>query len=300
MKRLFTIGAILFLLVMLVGCRQYDAAANEASVADSVEEESHSAYYPDEEEHEGCHHFHEEEHEVHAYEQEDSTRIEASWVVDQMWFSSIEDFLNAYVTTDAGGEIDHLESEWQAQFGRGEHITFAESAAKVNFTSLEHVYLPVGIPDELELFSIMVNEGVVEFTFMHPEDMISDDAVWDAYRNFRELRFGFRRWDEDDSVLFDILMEQSREHGALIDGKYLFIEDEWVGHTFDWVSNRTRFWLQLPAGRNAAGERVESERGGVSLDDPHAMLSFTETVTLNLQDTHAVETMIEELEAAKR
>jgi len=32
----------------------------------------------------------------------------------------------------------------------------------------------------------------------------------------------------------------------------------------------------------------------------HAMISFTETTTLNLQDTRAVETMIEELEAARR
>lgn len=302
MKRLLAISTILFLLVLLVGCRQNDMAAAEPDVADLYEEESHSPYeqadYLYGEEHEGCHHFHEQEEETHVQEQDDGTRIEVSWAPTEISFSSVEDFLNAYMIASAGREIDHLESEWSALFAPSE----LSSAEAVNFTALENVYLPMGIPDEFELFTIRVAEGGVVFIFMHPDDMVSEEAIRDALRNFRVVHFGFYRWDMDDDFLFDAMMEQSTERDVLIDGKYLFRDTAWLGYySVDWISNRTRFVLQLPAQRNASGQRsAANEIGGVSLDDPYAMVSFTETATLNLQDTRAVEAMIEELEAARR
>ena len=275
MKRILLLGSALFLLIVLVGCGQHDAMTNGLDVID----------------------LHEEESNMH-YEQGGSTGIEASWAVDELRFSSVEDLLNAYVITRAGGEIEHLVSEWQELFV-GTDISFADSAANVGFTALENLHLPVGIPEELELFTIMINKGLVEFTFMHPEDMVSEEAVRDAIISRRVARFSFRRWDMDDDFLFDAMMNQSTQRDVLIDGKYRFREDEMGAHSFSWVYDRTRFWLHLPAQRSGLGPRIAAapELGGVPLDDPYAMVSFTETVTINLQDTRAVEAMIEELAA---
>ena len=279
MKRLFTIIIILFLLTILTACTQHDTISNEPDTVDLHDE--------------GDYAHHEEDHE------HDNTEIHASWLPDAITFSSVEDFLNAYVTASAGGDIDHLASEWGHFFGRTD-VTSTYSAEDINFTSLENVHLPVDIPYGFELFTVTVSEGGVSFIFMRPEDVISEDAVLSALQNFRDVRFGFFRWDVDDSVLFDIMLEQNMSNDPLIDGKYLFRDLTWLGYyTVEWVSDRTRFWLQLPA--TPTNDRsATNELGGISLDDPHAMISFTETTTLNLQDTRAVETMIEELEAARR
>ena len=296
MKRLFTIGTFLFLLVMLAACTQYDAMANEPDVVVPYEEEGRSSYeqedYPYKEKHEGCHHFH---------EQEDTAGIVASWAVDEINFSSVEDFLNAYMTASRGGEIDSLASEWHVPFTGEEDLTFSESAANVNFTSLEHFYLPVGIPDEFELFTITVNEGAVNFIFMRPEDMVSEDAVWDALWNERVVRFDFPRWDMDDAFLLEAMLEQGNiTEEDLVNGRYEIREHEWA-YVIAWVYDRTRFWLQIPRRQhNARGESVmATELDGVSLDDPYELVSFAETTTINLQDTRAVEAMIAELEAAR-
>ena len=296
MKRLFTIGTFLFLLVMLAACTQYDAMANEPDVVAPYEEEGRSSYeqedYPYEEKHKGCHRF---------YEQEDNTGIVASWAVDEINFSSVEDFLTAYMIVSAGGEIDHLESERHALFAEEDDLTFTDSAANVNLTALEHFYLPVGIPDEFELFTIMVKEGSVSLIFMHPDDMISEDAIWDALWSERLFRFVFLRWDMDDSFLLEAQLEQSNiTKEDLIDGRYEIRELEQF-YVLDWVYNRTRFLLHVPRTQlNARGESVmATELDGVSLDDPYEMVSFAETTTLNLQDTRAVEEMIAELEARR-
>ena len=275
MKRLFTTSVIFFLLILLSACTQYSA-------------EIHEEYD----------HSHEYDYETHTYVQEEEAGPVASWAADEISFSSVEDFLNAYVTASAGGDIDHLASEWHDLF-MAEDITFTESAYHVDFTSLENFHLPVGIPEEFELFTIRVLQGAAEFTFLHPEDMISEHTVRNAFMNFRELRFMFFRWDMDETFLFNNMTEGSMEHDILIDGKYLFGEGFGGGYSVDWISDRTRFILHLPA--TTTNDRSETnELGGISLDDPHAMISFTETTTLNLQDTRAVETMIEELEAARR
>jgi len=281
MKRLFTIVTILFLLTILTACTQHDTISNEPDTVDLHDE--------------GDYAHHEEDHE------HDTTGIHASWLPDAVTFSSMEDFLNAYMTANAGGDIDHFASEWGHFFGRTD-VTSTYSAEAINFASLENVHLPVGIPDEFEFFTVTVGERGMNFIFMREEDMISEDTVLSALQNWRAVYFSVTTWDMDDSVLFDNMMGQGAGSGALIDGKYLFYfhANEWMSYyLFDWVSDRSSFRLRLPA--TQTGDRSDTnELGGISLDDPHAMISFTETTTLNLQDTRAVETMIEELEAARR
>jgi len=274
MKRLLILTIVLFLLVTLAGCTQYDVGGNEVYDTGSYEEEIDNHYD----------HGHEEE-------------IFDSVAPDQIRFSSVEDFLNAYIIANEGGDITNLVSRWETAT-EGDIASVTDS---INFTSFEEFYLPVDIPDEFELHNIEITEEFVGFAFLHRDDMGSEEAVQDVMRYFRELHFGFARWDVDDYILFDAMMRQSWEQDILIDGKYLFRESELGDHTFHWISNRTRFWLHLPANLDPTGDRSETnELGGISLDDPHAMISFTETTTLNLQDTRAVETMIEELEAARR
>ena len=283
MKRFLTIGAFLFLLVMLVACTQYDAIINEPDGVDPYEEESPALY---EQEQEECHTLYEEELDA------------VSWVEDEINFSSVEDFLNAYVIASAGEDIAHLISEWYEPYTGA---TIASSVANVNFTSLEAFYLPIGIPEDFELWKIRIYEEFVSFILLHPDDMVSEDAIWDAIWSQRVFRFGFYRWDVEDSILIDAMLEQSFiTEEDLVNGRYQIREHEGI-YVLNWVSDRTRFSLHVPRMQlNARGEVVmAAELDGVLLDDPYELVSFAETVTLDLRDTRAVEAMIAEL-AARR
>ena len=278
MKRILTIGAFLFLLVMLGGCTQYDAVANEPDAIDSYEEESHTLY---EQEQKECHTLYEEELDA------------VSWAWDEITFSSVEDFLNAYIIANAGGDIAHLISEWYEPYTGA---TIASSVANVNFTSLEAFYLPVGIPDEFEIHSIAVNEEFVNFTFLHQDDMISEDAIWDALRsNFRVFRFSAPRGQDVGDPMEDMLHLHGVTEEALIDGEYLFVGPGSVV----WALDNRLFYLYIPSSHRHVGGEVLMARGDdeMSFDDQLEAVRFAETVTINLQDTRAVEAMIAELEA---
>ena len=284
MKRFITAPIILFIILTLAGCGQYgeEMETNEENLVDAYEPQD--TY---------------EEKNHSPYEQEEEMVIFDTPVEDSIRFSSVEDFLNAYMIASAGGNINHLASEWHETFA-ADGAPFSTSAAAVNFTSLETFYLPVGIPEEFELFTIEVNEELVSFIFLHSDDMVSEDAIWDAIRNLREFRFTFYRWDVEDSVLIDAMLEQNFiTEEDLIDGKYLLHEQ---GRSFSWVFDRTRFHLRTPwLHHNARAEvSIASENGDMPLADPLEAVKFTEMVTLNLQDTRAVEAMIAELEAARR
>jgi len=231
---------------------------------------------------------HEEEFHVY-FEQEEEFEIAATPVWDEVSFSSVEDFLNAYLIASEGGDIAHLVSGWQAPF---EDTELTSAVDNIKLTSLEALYLPVGIPDEFELRSIDVSEELILFSFLHPDDSVTE-----------ELNLFVFRWDElDEAFLINAMFEQYGIGEAdLIDGKYYFRERSW-GYAFDWVYNGTRFHLGIPLGQlNVRDEASRENRDGdMSYEDQLEAVGYAEIATINLQDTRAVEIMIEELEAARR
>ena len=287
MKRFITALIILFIILTLAGCGQYgeEMETNEENLVDAYEpqdayeEESHSPYE------------HEEEMEISDTPVEDSIR-----------FSSVEDFLNAYMIAGAGGNINHLASEWHETFA-ADGAPFSTSAAAVNFTSLETFYLPVGIPEEFELFTIEVNEEFINLIFLHQDDMISEDAIWSALRsNYRVFRFSIPRGqnhgDPHEDPMEGMLQLHDLTEEVLIDEKYLVLGPD----TVVWVENNRLLALYIPEShRNASGD-VSMERGDgeMSYEEQLEAVSFAETTTINLQDTRAVEAMIAELESARR
>ena len=232
----------------------------------------------------GCGQFNEEQ------------EITGERVIDILDFPSLEAFLDAYliVREDGEGDISDFVSEFWSATGDDNLMDIATGA---EFASLEMLHLPVGIPEDFELYRVRINELLVSFRFLHRDDMVSEYATKEADLQQQFFEFHFHRIDAEDSVLLEGILEQdSATKADLIDGRYLFREP----NSFTWVSNRTIFGLRTPVPQyDTSSESImaATELGGVSLDDPYAMVSFTETVTINLQDTRAVEAMIEELAA---
>ena len=247
----------------------------------------------------------------------DEDEIFVSWVEDQLEFSSIEALLASYLIVKEGradGDIrevvsgwDASRTEWDASFSDSGLIYVAEST---DFTSLETFHLPVGIPEEFQIYRITVSEEDVAIWYLHKDDMVSEETRWDAIVQQRHFLFGFSRWDMDTDFLMDgILRQNGASEEDLIDGKYLFV----APNLFRWASDRKTFGLYTPLPPRVEGEFTIDEDGlmefvvdytveshiwdfVVDTATPADMVEFAETVTVDLLDTDEVMELIEETE----
>ena len=275
MKKTLFLGGVLFLLLTLVACGQctVETEANERGI--------------------------ENDYEKVAYPQEDEEKItDGEIAIDFIEFSTLEDFLSAYIAVGAGENAANFVKYWS---GVSDYPTLESTIEGVDFLSLETLYLPVGIPSDFEVGKITVTESYVNFWFFPVGVFDPDrDSFWDTVARFPHFEFGFdHRWDVGDSVLFDAMLAQSTDAEILIDGKYLFRPP----NAFSWVSSGMRFGLRTPLAQQVTrdGRAMASELADLSIDNPHEMLLFTETMTINLRDTNEVTALIEELtEEARR
>ena len=150
---------------------------------------------------------------------------------DFMIFSSVEELLSSYRDV-VMGEADE------------EFIAIAE---QFDFAGIETIYLPIGIPDEYVLRRIEVSEGGFFFTYVHEEDMISEEAAWKAInenRHFMLVTINYDRTNFDASIgpMDGVLRQNNITAADLIDGKYFFREP----NRFHWAIDRTHFRLDTP------------------------------------------------------
>ncbi|MCL2420400.1 MAG: hypothetical protein FWD03_00950 [Defluviitaleaceae bacterium] len=202
--------------------------------------------------------------------------IAASEVIDQLEFSSLEEFLVSYNTVRSGRAV-------------GELAALSES---VDFMGLERLYLPVAIPDDYQLFRIRVNEETVSFWYLSETDLVSEATIRDAIAQRRDFLFGFTRWNIE-SPMEGILRQNGATEEDLVDGRYLFIGSNMV----IWASDRDVMTLYTPVGmqNNRQGElSMETNAAGI-FDDVSEQLQFAEINVVNLTDANTVEALIEEI-----
>lgn len=214
--------------------------------------------------------------------------------IDFLEFSTLEDFLVAHRAVRLDEDIASLTERWGGALSASDLEDAVEST---NFASLETLSLPTGIPEEFQVRKITITNYGITFWYLPEHITVSRDTFWSAISQNPSFQFSISRRQENEMEL--ILQRDNVNREDLIDGKYLFF----YPNMFVWESDGVMLLLYTPTPSHDAGDEtrmVTTEIDGISLDDPYAMVRFTETATLNLQDTRAVETMIAELEATRR
>jgi len=167
--------------------------------------------------------------------------------------------------------------ESQMAFRLGEVTgTMAATAESVNFAELEKFYLPVGVPEEYKLFRITVNEEVVALWFLPEEHLVSDDAMRWADSRQQHFLFNFSRWDLDFPMAG--VLGSLRTNDVIIDDKYVFNGR----NLLMWAESRELMIMYAPM---QTAENISTED----------LIKFTQTYTLDLTDTTAIEALLETL-----
>ena len=222
------------------------------------------------------------EHDDEIYvECDDDFEIMVSEAFDYLMFSSLEEFLYSYRMVNAGNATGEL----------------AELAESVAFLALETLYVPVGIPEDFFLYRLTVNEGAVNFWFLHEEAKGVDEfEKWEVIARRGDFVFGITRWGID-YPMNGILEQFNATVEDLIDGKYLFREP----NSFIWASDREVMHLYTPLTRDFGREATEDENIiGFSADitENSDMVAFCEILVIDLLDDNMVSVILEELESS--
>jgi len=267
MKKLTLIGILLILLIALTGCSN-NGENNEAGVTELINS-----------------------HETGVDEQKENEIPMACSQPDALVFSSLEDFLLAHQALQLGGDITAFVDQW---YGEVSGSTLESVTEGSKFASLKTLFLPVGIPDDYKIGVIWVNEEMLEIDFFHVDDMVSEESMRRANIQQRHFSLTILNRDNDEATLFSNMMKESGAFEEnLVDGRYLFRSP----NSFHWVADGARFIFRVPL--RQLNERdvsvVATEIDGISLDAPHEMIAFVETMTVNLQDENEVMTLIREL-----
>jgi len=206
---------------------------------------------------------------------DDHEMIVGSEVVDTLRFSSVEELLSMHRSVRMGRMVGH-------------HDEIAES---VNFSSLETLYLPTGIPESYHLFRILVNENFVTFCYLPEEHLVSEEATRLAIAQSKDFQFSFTRWDLD-SPMDGIFRQVRSTEESLIDDSFLFIEPNML----IWASDREVLHLYTPLpSRSARGWSAMGEFAGVAANEPADLAVFTEVAAINLHDDHMIAAMFGEI-----
>jgi hypothetical protein len=196
MKRLLLMGFTLFLLLVPVGCGQYNETvgiteSNPIDAPKDINNENELAI---------C---------------DTPTTLE---------FSSVDELLDSYRAMKTGEMKKEL----------------ANIANEVGFSALERLYLPTSIPDEYQLYRILINKLEVSFWYMHKDDLASEKAIMNAKSMQGYFLFSFTRWDIDspENGRFQ------RDDPDLVDGKYWINEPNSI--TWPTDTGRDIFYMRTP------------------------------------------------------
>ena len=215
---------------------------------------------------------------------------------DSLRFSSLEDFLNSYVAVKNGGiargEFD-FPGEWMPS-----SAAVSDVIESVEFTALDTLYFPIGLPEDFLLHRIRVTDVAVSFEYLHKDDMNLDAAARNKVSSNRTFFFFYTRWDMDHSFLVDAMLSQSflapgvnATEDDLINGKYFYNGR----YSFTWIHDRERFTLRMPTQIDIGMETTVDEHGLTVFTNPADMVKFLEIRTVDLTDPEQIEALLREL-----
>ena len=194
-----------------------------------------------------------------------------SILVDELEFASLEEFLGSYIiATDEyidGAVIADLVKDWSPAFSDSD---FTEVVKGTGFTSLETLYLPMGIPEGFELYRMTVNERFVSAWYLHEDDMVSEEAIREALDQGRYILFRVSGRDADAETLMEGVLRRNRAAAEdLIDDKYLFV----ALNRLVWTTDGSIFRLRMPESL---------------VEDVLSLIRFAGIGTVDLSDTDEI------------
>ena len=184
----------------------------------------------------------------------------------ELQFSSLENFITAHRAVNAEENIDNLVEFWR---GRGSSATFTDTIERLEFASLERLYLPTGIPEAYQLFRITVFEDIVEFLYLPEAYLVSEYPTRTWIDRNRDFIFSFSRGREWDLAF--LMRQNGLTEDDLIDNKYLLLMPNWLS----WES--------------AGGEILHlSIPQSIVVDSMADMARFAEITTVDLQNENVI------------
>jgi len=228
MKKFLMIGITFFLLLTFVGCRQYNEVPEKS--------ESYPTY----------HENHETTKEYESYSEEiDYSKFRAPHPLpDALVFTSIEELIEIYqlVKTGKADELEKSKADRIVMFGYDEDAgNLMKIAESMNFAALDKIYIPVGIPEEYQLYKIEVKKKSVCYSYFLEEDLASEETKGIAIGEQKNFQFDFTRWNID-SPMDGILQQCNATTKDLINGKYLYSQP----YSLYWGFDREVLHMYLP------------------------------------------------------
>jgi hypothetical protein len=186
-------------------------------------------------------------------------------------FSSLEDYLNAYLTVKEGGCIE-------------EFIEDGYLFERINLTELEKLHLSIGIPENFVIRRIFINEHGMTFWFL-PEDAEGPtNALWQRWNDYPYIQLDISYNPHFENTIEAILRNNGQTINDLIDGKYMVRSTQNLFLSFTWVSDEMILNLRIPLRLQNTEEFKALFGDGDVLD----FVRFAETRTVDLTDTEAV------------
>ncbi|MDR2559832.1 MAG: hypothetical protein LBC86_09900 [Oscillospiraceae bacterium] len=216
---------------------------------------------------------------------------------ESLEFSSLDDFLNAYIANKEGRDIVDF-VEWQAEATldyESKSVASKNTAENINLTSLEKLHLPIGIPEDFTIRRITVSEYGIVFRYLPKDIDVSSDTFWSAMMNNPSFELSILKHDYEN-VMEAILSQRNQTVNDLIDGKVSFRQP----NRFNWEQDGLLFGLYVPLKFPDAEVQEHRTLNALTNDEILEMVKFTETRTVNLLNTNEVMALIEDSSTISR
>jgi len=194
-------------------------------------------------------------------------------------FTSLEEFFNAYEEVRMGRAT-------------GE---FLSTANRINFLSLEEIYMPVNIPTGYIITFILVMERNIIITFTPIEPLDGQDIVSQEFRFFmtRNTYDDLIEWGHE-TPLDGVMGWGNAIPENLINGRYFF-----DGRRFSWAQGPNRLSLEIPympATNNDANNRHEVHLDAAIQNFTAAtlydLLPLNQFIAVDLSDTALIQAIV--------
>jgi hypothetical protein len=204
-----------------------------------------------------------------------TTAIESagSAAVPRVEFSSLEEYLNAYLAYKEGRNIsDYIEGGWRIQ--------------DVNITEIEALFLPINISENFIIRRVSIDESI-SFQFLPKNVNFTKDTFWDAITN--NPSFSLSIWLNRENRIDSIIQSRGLTADDLIDGKYLAEYYPLYSYMlFYWQSDSMLLVLHINLHQQHTEEFKKLFGDGDVLD----LVRFAETRTVDLTDEEEVRNLI--------
>ena len=166
--------------------------------------------------------------------------------------------------------------------GRGD---LSRVVNRVNLATLDRLYIPVGIPEEYELYRIIVLERSISFAFLPERYSISPHTAQMSIDTGLHFHFHISRFQDVDAARDGFFTQNRTLEDDLITGIYHFCERR---DFFDWMSKSWRLQMRFP--RNYLDSYYISA-------DPSVLTQYAVIRTIDLLDDVAINEFLAELRA---